>query len=82
MSINAELTEAWQYTKSLFTRVKELAVLIAVMCIPLVDLMMVGYYTRVLRDSSASKSPPKFADFKELFLSGLKFLYRIPKLFR
>ncbi len=72
MSINVELNEAWQYTKSLFTRLKDLAVLIVVMCIPLVDLAIAGYYTRILGDKSSSKTPPKFENFKELFLAGLK----------
>jgi len=74
MSINAELTEAWQYTKSLFTRAKELAILIVVMCIPIVDLAIAGYYTLILSDKSTSKTPPKLEGLKELFLSGLKLM--------
>jgi hypothetical protein len=72
LSINVELKEAWQYTTDLFTRLKELAVLIVVMCIPILDIAIAGYYTRILGAPSNAKTPPKLEGFSRLFLDGLK----------
>jgi hypothetical protein len=67
-----ELSEAWQYTKSLFSRINDLLVLLILMAIPGIDLLMVSYYTRVLRDPLSSSTPPKLDDPKELLLTTVK----------
>jgi len=72
MNLTDSLTEASQYTGAIFQRIGELLILIIASIIPIVNILTLGYYARVVRDDPSSKSPPKVEGYMNLFMEGLK----------
>lgn len=72
MSFSEKLNQAIQYTGTIFQRLGELILLFIVSIIPIVDFIAIGYYVRVVRDSSASREVPKLERYGDLFVEGLK----------
>lgn len=74
MSLSDSLTEASQYTGDIFHRIGDLLILFIISIIPVVDFMALGYYARILRDKSSSKTPPKLEGYMDMFIEGLKII--------
>lgn len=74
MSLTDDLTEASQYTGTIFQRIGELLILFIVSIIPIVDFITIGYYARIIRDNPSSKAPPKLENYMDMFVEGLKII--------
>ncbi|MBC7113983.1 MAG: DUF4013 domain-containing protein, partial [Candidatus Methanomethyliales bacterium] len=74
MNISEIFSKAADYTKAIFSRLGDLIILLVVSLIPIVNLIAIGYYGRIIRDRSDSQAPPRLNGFWELFVDGLKVL--------
>jgi hypothetical protein len=74
MNVSEIFSKAADYTKAILSRFGDLLILLVVSIIPIVNLIALGYYGRVIRDRSDSQAPPRLNGFWELFVDGLKAL--------
>ena len=74
MSLSDDLNQASQYTGSIFQRIGELIILFIISIIPIVNLIAIGYYARIIRDSPSSKNAPKLERYMDMFIEGLKII--------
>jgi hypothetical protein len=72
MGLSDDLNQASQYTGSIFQRIGELIILFIISIIPIVSLIAIGYYARIVRDSPSSKKTPKLESYTDMFIEGLK----------
>jgi len=63
---------SFEYAKKLFSDLGRLAILIVLDIIPIVNLIVMGYMTRVVRDTPISAEPPPLRDYGDMFIQGLK----------
>jgi len=67
-NINASIDHA----RKLFTDFGRLVILIILHIIPIVNLIVIGYYARNIRETPTSDSPPKLEKYADLWINGLK----------
>jgi ribosomal protein L40E len=72
MKLEESLSKGFNYTRRLFSRVKDLLILTIISLIPLVNILTLGYAGRVTRDSPASEGPPRLEKWWSMFIDGLK----------
>ena len=72
MDIQENITDAIEYTKGLFTDLARLVILIVLDIIPIVNFIVIGYFARCVKESPASRKPPKIADYGDLWVQGAK----------
>lgn len=72
MDLAENLNNSFGYAKKLFTDAGRLIVLIVLELIPIVNWIVVGYGTKVLKESPGSDAPPKLEKYGELFVEGGK----------
>jgi hypothetical protein len=60
------------YARKLFTDLGRLVILIILNIIPIVGLIVVGYYAKTIRETPSSDSPPRLEKYGELWIDGLK----------
>ncbi|MEM3365546.1 MAG: DUF4013 domain-containing protein [Candidatus Methanomethyliaceae archaeon] len=72
MSLSEIFSKAADYTKAILSRFGDLLVLLVVSIIPVVNLIAIGYYGRVIKDRPDSQAPPRLSEFWALFVDGLK----------
>lgn len=82
MNLNENLGNSFQYAKKLFTDGGRLIILIILDVLPIVNLVVLGYAARVVRETPAGEAPPKLEKYGDLFIDGLKiavaaFIYMI-----
>jgi len=66
------LNNSFEYAKKLFSDAGRLIVLIVLDLIPIVNWIVVGYATKILKESPGSDAPPKLEQYGELFIEGGK----------
>jgi hypothetical protein len=66
------LNNSFAYARKLFSDFGRLVILIVLDLIPIVNLIVTGYASRVLRESPGADSPPKLVDYGDLFMDGLR----------
>jgi len=72
LDIQENITDAIEYTKGLFTDLARLVILIVLDIIPIVNFIVIGYFARCVKESPASRKPPKIADYGDLWVQGAK----------
>jgi len=73
---------SFEYAKKLFSDLGRLAILVVLDIIPIVNLIVLGYMTRIVKETSVSLEPPPLRDYGDMFIQGLKvaiaaFLYML-----
>ncbi|MGA2237646.1 MAG: DUF4013 domain-containing protein [Candidatus Bathyarchaeia archaeon] len=66
------LNNSFAFARKLFSDFGRLVILIVLDLIPIVNLIVTGYASRVLKESPAADSPPKLENYGDLFMDGLK----------
>ena len=82
MDISQIIGDSFEYAKKLFSDLGKLVILVILNIIPIVNLIVVGYQTRVAKGTPTSNQPPPLGDYSDLFIQGLKvaiaiFLYML-----
>ena len=82
MDISQIVGNSFEYAKKLFSDLGRLAILIVLDIIPIVNLIVLGYMTRVAKETPMSADPPPLRDYGDMFIQGLKvavavFLYML-----
>jgi hypothetical protein len=77
MSLSESLSSATDYLRRFFDRAGELLVLFILTLIPIVNILTLGYYGKVISEGRDSKQPPKLEHYADLFVKGLKYLAAI-----
>ena len=72
MKLDKNLTDSINYTQILFTDLGRLLVLIILDIIPIVDLVVLGYVCRVIKEPPDSKELPPLENYWDLWVQGLK----------
>ena len=82
MDISQIIGYSFEYAKKLFSDLGRLVILVILNIIPIVNLIVVGYQTRVVKGTPASNELPPLGEYGDLFIQGLKvaiatFLYML-----
>ena len=72
MDISQIIGDSFEYSKKLFSDLGRLAILVILDIIPIASLIVVGYQTRVVKETPTSQEPPPLRDYSNLFIQGLK----------
>lgn len=72
MDLSDNLNNSFAFARKLFSDFGRLVILIVLDLIPIVNLIVTGYASRVLKESPAADSPPKLENYGDLFMDGLK----------
>lgn len=72
MKLDKNLTESINYTQILFADLGRLLILIVLDVIPIVNLIVLGYVSRVMKESPDSKELPPLENYWDLWVRGLK----------
>ena len=75
LDLAANLSNSFEYAKKLFSDFGRLVILIVLNLIPIVDWIVLGYASRVLKESPGADAPPKLEDYGELFVDGAKIFF-------
>ncbi len=75
MDITQNYSNAFDYSKKLFSDFGRLVILIILSIIPLVNWIVVGYAARVLKESPGSEAPPKLENYGDMFVNGAKIFF-------
>jgi len=82
LDISQIIGDSFEYAKKLFSDLGKLVILVILNIVPIVNLIVVGYQTRVVKGTPTSRDPPPLGDYGDLFIQGLKvaiaiFLYML-----
>lgn len=82
MDISQIIGDSFEYAKKLFSDLGRLVILVVLNIVPIVSLIVLGYQTRVIKETPTSSDPPPLRDYGDLFVQGLKvsvavFLYML-----
>jgi hypothetical protein len=72
MDLSDNLSNSFAFARKLFSDFGRLVILIVLDIIPIVNLIVTGYASRVLKESPGADSPPKLENYGDLFIDGLK----------
>jgi len=72
MDLSDNLNNSFAFARKLFSDFGRLIILIVLDIIPIVNLIVTGYASRVLKESPGADSPPKLENYGDLFIDGLK----------
>lgn len=72
MKLDKNLTDSINYTQILFTDLGRLLILIILDIIPIVNLVVLGYVGRVIKEPPDSKELPPLENYWDLWVQGLK----------
>jgi len=72
LEIGQIIGDSFEYAKKLFSDLGKLVILVILNIIPVVNLIVVGYQTRVAKGTPSSNEPPPLGDYGDLFIQGLK----------
>ncbi len=75
MDIGGNFSDSFDYAKKLFSDGGRLMILIILDIIPIVNWVVLGYASRVLRETPGSKKPPKLEEYGDLFIDGAKIFF-------
>jgi len=82
LDLSQIIGNSFDYAKKLFSDLGRLAILVVLDIIPIVNLIVLGYMTRVIKETPISLEPPHLRDYGDMFIQGLKvaiaaFLYML-----
>jgi hypothetical protein len=77
LKLERNLTDSIDYTRLLFTNVGRLLILMILDLIPIVNLIVVGYMSRVVRAPRDSKELPPLEGYLGLWVQGLKIIVAV-----
>lgn len=82
MDLSQIVGNSFEYAKKLFSDLGRLAILVVLDIIPIVNLIVLGYMTRVVKETPISLEPPPLREYGDMFIQGLKvaiaaFLYML-----
>jgi hypothetical protein len=69
MDLSDNLNRSASFVGKLFSDVGNLLILIVLGIIPIVNLIVIGYFARIVRENP--EEPPKLSDYGKLFIDGL-----------
>ncbi len=72
MDLGQNINLSVDYARKLFTDLGRLVILIILNIIPIVNLIVTGYYAKTIRETPSSDSPPRLEKYVELWIDGLK----------
>ena len=72
MKLDENLTDSINYTKIIFADLGRLLILIILSIIPIVNLIVAGYVSRVIKEPPDSKELPPLENYLGLWVQGLK----------
>jgi hypothetical protein len=72
VDLSDNLNNSFAFARKLFSDFGRLVILIVLGIIPIVNLIVTGYASRVLKESPGADSPPKLENYGDLFIDGLK----------
>ncbi|UCE29256.1 MAG: DUF4013 domain-containing protein [Candidatus Bathyarchaeota archaeon] len=72
MKLDKNLTDSINYTQLLFADLGRLLILIVLDIIPIVNLVVLGYVSRVIKEPPNSKELPPLENYWDLWVQGLK----------
>ncbi len=72
MDLSDNLNNSFAFARKLFSDFGRLIILIVLDLIPIVNLIVTGYASRVLKESPGADSPPKLENYGDMFMDGLK----------
>lgn len=72
MDISDNFSNSLDYARKLFSDGGRLIILIILNIIPVVNWILLGYASTVLKEAPAGKAPPKLEDYGDLFVEGAK----------
>jgi len=72
VDMSDNLNNSFAFARKLFSDFGRLVILIVLDIIPIVNLIVTGYASRVLKESPGADSPPKLENYGDLFIDGLK----------
>ncbi len=72
MDLGKNLQNAFDFAKKMTEDAGKWIILIILSVIPIVNLVTIGYASKVIKESPASRSPPKLEKYMELWVQGLK----------
>ncbi len=72
VDLSDNLNNSFAFARKLFSDFGRLVILIVLDIIPIVNLIVTGYASRVLKESLGADSPPKLENYGDLFIDGLK----------
>ena len=72
LDLSDNLTNSFAFAKKLFSDFGRLVILIVLDLIPIVNLIVTGYASRVLKESPGADAPPKLENYGDMFIDGLK----------
>lgn len=72
MNLSENLSNSFEFAKRLLSDGGRLIILIVLGIIPFVDLIVIGYAARVLKESPGTETPPKLEKYGEMFVDGFK----------
>lgn len=75
MDIGDNFSNSFDYAKRLFSDGGRLIILIILDIIPIVNWIVVGYASRVLKEAPEGKNPPKLENYGDLFINGAKVFF-------
>lgn len=75
MDIGDNFSNSFDYAKRLFSDGGRLIILIILDIIPIVDWIVVGYASRVLKEAPGGENPPKLENYGDLFINGAKVFF-------
>ena len=75
MDISDNFSNSFDYAKKLFSDGGRLIILIILNMVPVVNWILLGYASRVLKEAPAGNAPPKVEDYGGLFLEGAKVFF-------
>ncbi len=77
MDVSQIIGDSFEYAKKLFSDLGRLVILVVLNIIPIVNLIVLGYQTRVIKETPASREPPPLRDYGDLFIQGLKVMIAV-----
>lgn len=75
LNLGENLSNSFEYAKKLFSDGARLIILIILSFIPVVDWIVVGYATRVLKTSPGTDTPPPLEKYGDMFVDGAKVFF-------
>jgi hypothetical protein len=72
LKLDKNFTDSINYTQILFTDLGRLLILVILDIIPIVNLVVLGYVGRVIKEPPDSKELPPLEDYWDLWVQGLK----------
>ncbi|MBS7623613.1 DUF4013 domain-containing protein [Candidatus Bathyarchaeota archaeon] len=77
LDLGQNMNSSIEYTRKFFVDLSRLAVLVILNIIPIVNLIVAGYYVKTIRETPSSDSPPRLEQYGDLWVDGLKIVIAI-----